>query len=76
MNAGRPIWMDKPTKRQMVLLTVLIIAGIGLSLASMLIDNKPLFSGSNIILILLQVGAVGVYTKILSNYQKHNKRPM
>jgi hypothetical protein len=76
MNSGRQIWMDKPTKRQMILLTVLVISGIGLALASMLIDNKPLFSGSNIILILLQVGAVGMYTKILSNYQKHNKRPM
>jgi hypothetical protein len=76
MNSGRPIWMDKPTKRQIILLTVLVISGIGLALASMLIDNKPLFSSSNIILILLQVGAVGVYTKILSNYQKHNKKPM
>jgi hypothetical protein len=69
MNNTRPHWISKPTKRHILLVSLLWFSGILLSILAMtdLFNENPL-QRKNTLMLILQIGATLTYIKILRNY--------
>jgi hypothetical protein len=76
MNAGRPVWLDKPTTRHIVLLSLLFFTGLGLSIFTMVSNEGGFFQSENMLLLFLQISACFIYFKVLFTYLKNKKQPM